>query len=263
MKKVWEALKGGIRIAHGYKKLIFILFSFNLICDCLNYVPVLVFPLLKLTSIRFIVITAFLTALLVFIVNVFSKGAIGGSIKGILLERRFLGKRVLKYGRKYFWPLLVYTLMVGIVVFLLTVPMMRALFFTVKRQGWSAISPGFWAVSGVLAVLLVIFTIFTSYGPIIIVLEDRKVFKALKETFKFVARYFRQVLTLYGIFLLSSLVGLGLGKVIQDFRETKMVVYAIGRVIILFWNSYIGIICLGAFMIFYLAVTGKPNPERE
>ena len=135
--------------------------------------------------------------------------------------------------------------------------------FIVRQQGWSAISPVTWIVAGALAGLILIFTIFTFYGSTIIVLEDTKVFKAFKGSFKFVRKYFTKVLGLCAISLAFSVVSIGLSRLSKSFRETKTVVNAIFGIINACWNSYIGIILSAAFMILYLALMRKPNPEKE
>lgn len=264
--KVLDAVKGGIRITHGYKKLVLILLCFNLFFEVLLCIPVLKLPkenlgIMLLTLIISIIMLMIL--LIVILLGIFIGGGIRGSIKDILIEKRLLGNRFIKYGKKYFWRLLGFGLLMSVVIGLLTIPMMCVFIFIVRQQGWSAISSATWIVAGALVGLTLIFTIFTSYGPTIIVLEDTKVFKAFKGSFKFVKRYFKKVLGLYVISFALSAVGIGLSRAVKDFKETKIAIHAITRVIIACWNSYIGIILPAAFMVLYLALMRKPNLEKE
>lgn len=261
--KVLDAVKGGIRVAHDYKKLVLILLCFNLFFEILLCIPGPKLPKENLGIMLLTLIIILMILLITILLVIFIEGGIRGSIKDILIEKRLLGNRFIKYGKKYFWRFLGFGLLMSVVIGLLTIPMMCVFIFIVRQQGWSAISSATWIVAGALSGLTLIFTIFTSYGPTIIVLEDTKVFKAFKGSFKFVRKYFTKVLGLCAISLAFSVVSIGLSRLSKSFRETKIVINAIFGIVIACWNSYIGIILSAAFMILYLALMRNSSVGKE
>lgn len=261
--KVLDAVKAGVRVAHGYKKLVLILFCFSLLLEALLRIPVLKLPKENLRTMLLALIIILSVPLIIMLLSIFIEGGIKGSIKDILIEKQFLGNRFIRYGKKYFWRLLGFGLLISVVIGLLIIPMICVFTFIVRQQGWSAISSGTWIVAGAFAGLTLIFTIFISYGPTIIVLEDTKVFKAFKRSFKFVRKYFAKVLGLCAISSAFSVVSIGLSRLSKSFRETKTVIDAILGIISACWISYIGIILSAAFMILYLTLIRKPSPEKK
>ena len=261
--KVLDAVKEGIRVAHGYKKLVLILLCFNLFFEVLLRIPVLKLPKEDLRMMLLASAIILSVPLIMLAISIFIDGSIKGSIKDILIEKQFLGNRFIKYGKKYFWRLLGFGLLISVIIGLLIIPMMCVFTFIVRQQGWSAISSITWIIAGALTGLTLIFRIFTSYGSTIIVLDDTKVFKAFKGSLKFVRKYFKKVLGLCAISFAFSVVSIGLSRLSKSFRGTKTVIDAILGIISACWNSYIGIILSAASIILYLALTRKPSPEKE
>lgn len=240
--KVLDAVKSGIRVAHSYKKLILVLFCINLLY--------LAIPTVR-TKLSRLMVFIFM------IIGVFIGGGIKASIRDILVEEKFLGRQFLRYAKKYFGRLLGFYLVIFGVMALMFLVIFTISF--IHRAGSSFPST---VVGGILGWLLfLIFFVFASYTPTIIVLEDRRVFNSIEGSFKFVKQYFGKVLGLLGIGLGAILIGTGI-TLTQKIKGTGIIVDTVVKIIGYTWSAYIGIIFTTAFMILYLALTRKPRIKK-
>ncbi len=246
--KVLDAVKGGIRVAHSHKKLILVLFCMNLLGLAIPTVRT------KLSS---------LMVFIFIIIGVFVEGGITASIRDILTEEKFWGRQFLRYAKKYFGRLLGFYLVIFGVMSLMFIVIMFIVIFSIGFIFRADSSFPFTVVGGIIGWLLfLIVFVFAAYTPIIIVLEDGRVFNSIKRSFKFIKQYFGKVLGLVGIGLGALLIGNGI-FLTQKSRGTGIVVNPVIEIISYAWNAYIGVIFTAAFMILYLALIRKSTPKKE
>lgn len=260
---ILEAIKKGFGAASKNMLLVAVLFVFNLIFNLIS-IPLTPKPQDTPAGTAPQFTAPMLIYSIIFILaSVFMQGGALGAVRDYIKNGSMKLQSFASYGLKYYLRLL------GLGALIVLIIAIVAIIATLIVAATAPLNnPVVTVISAVAAILIGMFGLYwiilLVLSPYSIVTDEAGVISAMKKSMGVVKKAFWKTLLLLVLMVLISLgigfiIGILMGLISVAVPAAGQVIIAVANSIV---NSYIGVAMMAAFMVFYLALSEKPQPEK-
>lgn len=260
MAEILGAIKKGFGLASKSLGLVLVLFAFNLILNLVS-MPFAVTPGAVVTP--EMGSAAVIFSIIFILLSVFFQGASLGVVRDIIKEGHAQLGKFASYGLKYYIRLLVLGILIILIV--AVTALIAGIIIAITSPLNNAVVTTIAAVIAIAIAVAVglLYFIPLMISPYVLVSEESGVIASMKKSLEVIKKPFSRAWALLLLFVLLVLISLGVGFVLGFIVGLISTVIPAGAgkvlmaIITSIINSYLGVVMIGSFMTFYLALTRK------